>query len=291
MIWPYLTLLAYFINAVVFVIDKYLLVGRIPKYHAYTFGVSVLSLVTVVLIPFGVYWPGIYNFFLMMAVGTIFFGGLLFTYKSVKEKDVSVAVTQVGTLSAIFTYIFSVPILRDALSFTGTIAFIFLVFGLFLLGKTERRIFASTVPAGIMFGIYYVLMKYSFNATDFVNGLFWTRIGFVGSAFSSLFFEHVREEVRFTYYHSPVRPKLLLIFNKILAGIGFTILYFAISLGNVTLINGLLGLQFVMIMAITLLLGDKITGLKTADHPNMFYKLAGTILILIGLMVLFISIG
>ena len=57
MSWLYLALLAYFINAVVFIIDKHLLAGHMPKYHAYAFGVAILSLGAVFLIPFGVKYP------------------------------------------------------------------------------------------------------------------------------------------------------------------------------------------------------------------------------------------
>src|SRR3989338_7441093 len=116
MLWLYLALTAYFINACVFIIDKYLLAAPIPKYHAYAFGVSVLSLSSILLIPFGVSWYGIEYFLIALTSGASFFIGISFLYKAIKKSDVSVASTQVGTMGAIFTYIFSILVLKESLS-------------------------------------------------------------------------------------------------------------------------------------------------------------------------------
>jgi len=292
LLWLYLALIAYFINSIVFIIDKYLLTGHIPKYHAYAFGVSVLSLSSVFLIPFGVSWPGLFYFCLAIFSGMAFFVGLMFLYKSIKESDVSIAATQTGTMGAIFTYVFSVIIFKENLTFINASAFLFLIAGIFLLGKIERRIFLSAVLAGLFFGISYVLLKLSFNQTGFVNGLFWTRMGFVGSAFLSLVSSHVRGEVILSFKHAPNKSKFLFVFNKVLAGIGFIILYFAINLGNVSLVNALLGLQFMFVFALVLFLRGKVPGIKeNIDKHILASKLAGISLVLVGFLILFLNNG
>lgn len=290
MLWLYLTLLAYFINAVVFVIDKYLLAGHMPKYHAYAFGVSILSLGAVFLIPLGVYWPSFGDFLLMVISGGVFFIGLMLLYKSIKESDVSVVATQVGTMGAIFTYFFSVIILKDILSPANLMAFLFLILGIFMLGKTESRVLVPSIFAGALFGLYYVLLKLSFNIAGFVNGLFWTRVGFVGGALLSLAFQHVRKEVGFTYQHSSKKSKLLFVFNKLLAGVGFIVLYLAINLGNVSLVNGLLGVQFMLTFILALFLGSKIPGIREkTNKAALLFKLSGISAVLIGFLILFVQ--
>lgn len=290
MLWLYLTLLAYFINAVVFVIDKYLLAGHIPKYHAYAFGVSILSLGAVFLIPLGVYWPSFGDFLLMIISGGVFFVGLMLLYKSIKESDVSVAATQVGTMGAIFTYFFSVIILKDMLSPANLMAFLFLILGIFMLGKTESHVLIPSIFAGALFGLYYVLLKLSFNIAGFVNGLFWTRVGFVGGALLSLAFQHVRKEVGFTYQHSSNKSKLLFVFNKLLAGVGFIVLYLAINLGNVSLVNGLLGVQFMLTFILALFLGSKIPEIREkTNKATLLFKLSGISAVLIGFLILFVQ--
>lgn len=290
MLWLYLALLAYFINAIVFVIDKYLLASHIPKYHAYAFGVSILSLSAVFLFPFGVFWPGFGFFLIAVASGGVFFVGLMFLYKAIKESDVSIAATQVGTMGAVFTYILSILILNETLPFANFIAFAFLVLGMFMLGKIEKHVFVSAVFAGLFFGVSYVLLKFSFNEIGFINGLFWTRMGFVGSAFGSLISSHVREEVRFSYHHSSNKSKLLFVFNKFMAGIGFVALYFAINLGNVSLVNALLGFQFLFTFILVMFLKNYLSGIKErTDTRTLASKLAGITSVLIGFLILFIK--
>lgn len=291
MLWLYLALLAYLINAIVFVIDKHLLAGQMPKYHAYAFGVAILSLGAIVIIPLGVYWPGLNSFLLMATTGAVFYAGLMFLYKTVKESDVSVAAAQVGTMGAIFTYFFSVTILKDVLSPANFLAYLFLVLGVFLLGKTERHVLIPAIFAGALFGLYYVLLKFSFNAVGFVNGLFWTRAGFVGGALVSLIFRHVRNEVGFVFRHSSEKSKFLFTFNKLLAAVGFIVLYFAINLGDVSLVNGLLGIQFMLVFILALLLGDKIPGIREkTDKTVLSFKLSGILAVLIGFLILFIQV-
>jgi len=290
LLWLYLALTAYFINSIVFIIDKYLLAGHIPKYHAYSFGVAILSLSSLLLLPLGVSWQGLSYFLTAIFSGTAFFIGLVFLYKSIKQSDVSVAATQVGTMGAIFTYVFSTIILKDQLHSVSSFAFIFLILGILLLGKIEKHIFISAILAGVMFGVSYVLLKLSFNEAGFVNGLFWTRIGFVGSAFCSLISSHVRNEVKTVYQHAPNKSKFLFVFNKFLAGIGFIILYFAINLGNVSLVNAMLGIQFLFTFVLVLILRDKVSGIREKlDRTTLAAKLIGITSILAGFIILFVN--
>src|SRR3989338_5010811 len=87
MLWIYLALTAYFVNAIAFVIDKHLLSSSLPRPFAYAFGVSILSILAVVLIPFGVAWLGVQYFFISFVSGTAFFIALFFLYKSIKLSD------------------------------------------------------------------------------------------------------------------------------------------------------------------------------------------------------------
>ncbi len=289
MLWLYLALLAYFINSIVFIIDKYLLGGSIPRPYAYAFGVSVLSASAVLLIPFGIFWHGFNYFFTALLSGAAFFGGLIFLYRTIRESDASVAATQIGAFGAIFTYAFSIAILKSSLPFPGLTAFVFMILGILLLGKLEKRIFVSAILAGALTAVYFVLLKLTFNSSDFINGLFWTRVGFIGSAFLSLFSERAREQIRTSYRQASAYSKGLFIFNKILAGAGFIILYLAIRLGNVSLINAMLGFQFLFIFVVALALGGRISELKEKiNRQILVYKITGMASILFGLFTLFL---
>jgi uncharacterized membrane protein len=288
MLWLYLALLAYFINAVAFIIDKHLLASSIPKPFAYAFGVSLLSILSLVLIPFGVLWPGLPYLLVALASGGAFFIALIFLYKSIRLSDVSVASTNVATISAICTYFFSTLILGDQLTINNEFAFGLLVLGIFSLGLVKKEIFKFSLLSGIFMGLSMVLLKWTFNSSDFINGIFWTRIGFLGSAFAVLVSGTARKEIFNSFHNAPSSSLFLFVLNKIIAGTGFIIYYYAISLGSVSLINALLGTQFVFIFILAIVFRQKISGIsENLSGKILFEKITGVVLIGLGFLMLF----
>ena len=287
--WFYIALTAYFLNAIAFVIDKHLLSAPILRPISYAFWVAILSFVAIVLLPFGVYWVNLNYFVISFASGAAFFFALIFLYKAIKKTDVSVASTKVGVLGVVFTYIFSALILKDYLSGHDIIALGLMVAGILLLGKTtSKSIWWEALISGAAFGISTVLLKLTFNHSTFLNGFFWTRMGLVGMAFLTLIHPHVREEVFSSFKKSPQSSRFIFVVNKIIAGIGFALLYVAIKLGNVSVVNALLGVQFVFIFILTLIFRNKIPGIsENIKGIIILKKLAGIALIGAGFLILF----
>lgn len=289
MSWFFIALIAYFIDAIAFIIDKYLLSSPIPKPFAYAFWVAVLSLGVVVLIPFGIVWISPFYFLIAFISGASFFAGLIFLYKSVKITDVSVAATNAGVLAAIFTYLFSIFILKDKLAFSGEIAFIFLIAGIIFLGKAQKGIFKYSLTAGIFFGLSFVLLKWTFNEANFINGIFWTRIGFVGSGILSLIFASARKEITTSFDKVSPSSKFLFILSKITAGAGFLLLYYSIKIGDVSLVSALLGAQFLFLFVLSVILRNKVPGIaENISGKVLLYKLLGVGFIVFGFIILFI---
>lgn len=288
MFWLYLALIAYLINASVFIIDKHLLHSAIPKPYSYAFGVAVLSLGALFLLPFGVHWYGWQYLMIALLCGSSFFLSLFYLYKSIKMSDVAVASTQVGVIGIVFAEIFSLFILKERLSITNNIAVLFLVSGIILLGQVERRIIKFAIFSGILSALYFVLLKLSFSSSDLINGIFWTRLGFFGAAISTLIVPELRKEAHNSFKVTPVKSKTLFVFNKLLSGVGFLILYGAIKLGNVSLVNSLLGFQFLFTLILVLILKDRISGFEIkASGKDLFIKIVGTLAIFVGFIIIF----
>ena len=71
---------------------------------------------------------------------------------------------------------------------------------------------------------------------------------------------------------------------------GFIILYFSINLGNVSLVNALLGVQFLFTFILVVFLRGKLTGIKEEmDRPVLANKLTGITSVLIGFLILFLQ--
>jgi uncharacterized membrane protein len=287
MLWLYLALLAYFINAVAFIIDKHLLASYIPKPLAYAFGISVLSILAVVLIPFGVFWLGLGYFVVAFVSGAAFFVALFFLYSSVKDSDASLASTNVGTLSAIFTYIFSVLILHNKLGLSNGLAFAVLLAGLLFIGLVRRDIIKYSMLSGIFFGLSIVLLKLTFNTSDFVNAIFWTRVGFFGSALFILVFSSARKDIYDSFRGAPRKSMLLFVLNKIISAVGFGVYYYAVSIGEVSLISALLGIQFIFIFILAIVLQNKLSGVSEDVKGKVLAgKVIGIALIVSGFIML-----
>src|ERR1051326_5836632 len=113
MFWIYLAIFAYFLDAIVFVLDKYLLSEHIPHPSAYAFFVAILSSFALLLLPFGVHWLNFTTLSIALISGLSFFAGLLFLYNAVKMIDVTEVMPAIGAVTALATYGLSFWILSD----------------------------------------------------------------------------------------------------------------------------------------------------------------------------------
>jgi uncharacterized membrane protein len=287
-VWLSLALIAYLFNSVAFIIDKYLLTAVIPRPFGYAFWVAVLSLAVVVFIPFGVHLQDLSYLTIAFISGGTFFMALIYLYRAIRKSSVSVASTQVSVMSVAFAYFLSIFLLGDSFMVRDLIAFGVVALGITLLGKTGQHVWREAFIGGLLFGISLVTLKMSFDLSNFINGFFWTRMGFIGAALITLPFPIARKEIFHSYKGSQLTSKFLFVLGKIIAGLGFLFLDLAIQLGNVALVNALLGSQFVFIFILSLMLGGKVPAVaEDTALPTLVRKFSGIILVIIGLTQLF----
>lgn len=291
MAWIYLAIVAYFLDAVVFGIDKFLLAAPIPNPLSYAFYVSLLSVFAVFLLPFGIYLPTLPNLAVAILSGLSFFVALVFLYRSIKQIDILEATPAIGAVSALTTFFVSAFLLSEKITGHELMAFYLLVSGTLVMSyfHLRSRVILNMIVSGVLFGLSYVFLKYFFNTTDFINGLFWTRLGMVGGALSLLAYSGTREQIFKSFDAAPPSSKTIFILNKILAGTAFVILYYAIKIGSVVFVNALQGLQYVFILLIGAFLIKKMPRLfEKHIHEHMPRKIAAIILIVTGFFLLFV---
>lgn len=286
----YLALFAYLINALVFLVDKYLLSAPIPRPLAYAFWVSVLSLFALFLIPFGVTMPSAEYLIIAFVSGAAMFLGLIFLYESIMAGDISVASAKVGAFSAITAYVLSFFILPDSAHELNILAASLLIGGIFLLSRTHGKVVLQyTMVAGFFSGISVVFLKWTFNEGDFIDGVFWTRMFFVGTALITILSKDARAQIKKFLTHSPQKSQHLFFLNKALAAIGFFILYYAINVGSVATIQSLLGFQFVFVFVIALAMKAHFPKLEQKiSKTDLSFKIAGITLVFIGFALSFV---
>ena len=142
--------------------------------------------------------------------------------------------------------------------------------------------------SGVAFGVSTVLLKWTFNHSDFLNGFFWTRMGLVGMAFLTLIHPFARKEMFLSLKNTSRSSRSVFLVNKIIAGIGFLLLYISIKLGNVSVVSTLLSAQFVFVFILALIFRQRIPGVsENINGKILLVKFLGVVLIGLGFLMLF----
>jgi drug/metabolite transporter (DMT)-like permease len=242
------------------------------------------------LLPFGVHLPPTPLYWIVaFSSGLFFFLALIYFYKVIEAIDVLEATPAVGAIAALATFFLGIFILHEHLTGIQFVAFCFLVAGTFIMSYFHLRswVIIFMLLAGIFFGASSVALKYIFNFSSFIDGLFWSRLGSVVSALAILIFPSVRRRILNSFSAAPSGTKFLFSLNKIVAAAGFLILYYAIKLGSVVFVNALQGLQYVFILLIGIFAAKKLPMVFERHlRERISRKIIATVLIFIGFFLL-----
>jgi uncharacterized membrane protein len=225
-----------------------------------------------------------------------FFSALVSMFSALKVADASDVVPVIGSVSAISTFLLGFLFLDTTLSPNFIVGIILLAFGTLLVShlRFTWRVALLSIHAGLFFGLHYVTFKGLLSLTTFDNAFFWSRIGFVVFALSLLLVPEYFEKIRMQRKASNTRAGLLVVGNKVIAGIAALLILKATELGDAAVVQALGGLQFVFILGLGIIFGGKYLasgygeasrGMKTKD---LFHKIAFVAVITLGFFVLFV---
>lgn len=318
--WLIVSVLSFFINAGVYVADKFLLSKKIHSSITYAFFVGIWSIFNFVILVFDFWLPSLNELFIDLFAGLLFLFTLVFWYKALHQSEATRVVPIVGALVPIFSCALSYVFLGESLSERQFLAFIILVvggvlisikhtkfyaikmvierfrvvFGDFLGGihaqyRSMRRLIINSVISAFFFAVYYVLMKHIYSEQPFIGSFVWSRLGtFIGVLLILLIPDWRKKIVR--YQKGQKTPKNLSFFLsvRLLAALAFIMLNWAISMGNVALINSVQGVQYVFLILIVLFLSTKYPKILNEELGGgvMIQKALGATLVCTGLYML-----
>ena len=210
--WLFVTIFAYFINAGVYVADKFILSKKIHSSITYAFFVGIWSICNFVILIFDPWVPSPAEFILDIMAGMVFLFTLIFWYKALHQSEATRVVPIVGALIPVFSCSLSYVFLKEELTEREFLAFVILVIGGVLISIKRTKFYAikmvaerfkvvfgnllgsihaeyhpmqrllinSTISA-FFFAVYYVLIKYIYISQPFVGSFVWSRLGtFIG---------------------------------------------------------------------------------------------------------------
>ena len=292
--WIVLAILAQLISAITVFVDKYVLVHKehVGKPIVYAFYISLLSGFVFVLIPFGVLSiPPLAILALAFLDSCLFVFGLISLYTALKEGHASDVVPVVGSISAIATAVCAYQWLAHDLPHSFIPAFGFMVLGMHLISRfrlTRRQQF-FVLLAGLSFGIMAFTTKIILLHTVFLDGFFWTRAMNVVVALLLLTIPHFRKTIFKGYRGSSHGTRWLVVSNKALNGVATALTLLAISLGSVSIVQALTGLQFVFLVLFAYLFSSSFPKMLKGEFEKKgrTQKFIGIGCIVVGLVFLF----
>lgn len=310
MSWILLAAGAQFILAIVALLDKYIVSDEkvLPKAFVYAFYTCLISGVWVViyflaLIPHSIVGfsvPSLSNVLkptlevvaLSFLAAYTFFIALVSLFNALKQAEASDVVPVVGSISALGSFGLGYFFLDTQLSPNFIFGIILLATGTFLVSRYRfpAKVAMLALHGGVFFALHYVAIKGLFNVTTFDNGFFWSRIAFMLFALSLLlvptYYKKIKEQTKSTGKSA----RVLVLGNKVLAGIGSILILKATQLGDVAVVQALGGLQFVFILLLGITFGGKTFKVCQEDScrtDEVIQKAIFVAIISIGFLVLF----
>ncbi len=309
MSWILLATAGQFINAVVAILDKYIVTdsNALPRPFVYAFYSCRLTGFWVVIyalgfVPFldgsgvptldNVKFPTIQVVAMSFLTAYTFFMALVSMYEALRNADTSDVIPVIGAVSALATFGMSYLFLDITLPPHFLWGISFLIVGTLLVSELRftKNVAIHTFHSGLFFGLHYITMKGLFLETSFDDGFFWSRISFVIFALSLLLVPVYFEKVVSQSKKTTRRAGVLVILAKVLAGVAAFLLLKATDLGDVAIVQALDGLKFVFIVLIGLVVGRFIpstAGENEFDAVTVFRKVLYVSVITIGFIFLF----
>lgn len=272
MSWLVVAILAYLILAFVNLADKFVIEKVIPGPKTYTFLVGTAGAMVVLAAPWFLVWPGWALFFLNFLVGSFFAGGLFFLFNALKGGEASRIFTLVGGLVPIFTVLFSVYVFEENFSFYQWLAIAFLISGTIVissisihhniwfnirrfLGFLEQNqwpVFLTAIFSALFFGLFWVGSKVAYNEQEFASSFIWIRMGTLFTVSFLLFRKSSRQEIfrEIKSGNKNKNNKFIVLGTQGFGALGGVLQNYAVSLGSVSLVASLQGLQYALLLVL-----------------------------------------
>lgn len=287
-----LALIGHLLNSLVVISDKAFVQKLYPHPRVLTFFAASGGVVFFFLFPWFLEPASFWVVGAAIISGILVIPSLLLFFHAMQREEVSRVVPVIGTLTAVFTFVLSYFILDERLSGHVLLAFVFLILGGAIIEMNSfKHVFSKNlllleILAGVLFASTYVLQKYAFEGTDDISAFLWARLGSAGTALCLLFDHEIRGRLAPKKLKNVGSEKIeLYVVSRVLAGIAPLIILVAISLGSVTIVNSLQGIQFVILFFLAIIFSRRWPSIFREEFNTavIAQKTIATVLIAVGI--------
>lgn len=290
-----LTIFQYLIQAVVDLMDKFLITTRKIEPVNYTFYTVVTGAILVVC------WPWVFSQLPAKFIGLDLLSGALFSlamyvfFVTLSRGEVSRVVPFIFGLVPVFDLIINYVTKGRSLEPTEVAAIFLLIPGALLISHEKnsgwlKHAGLKTLSA-FLFSSYYALWQYGAQIGPVLNNLIWNRLGAAGVLVILLVFSGFRKKVfSFKNVKQKGGTSVLFLTKQILGGANFIFLSFLFVLGKIPIINALQGFRYVFLLIMSYLISRYRSHMITegVDRGTVLQKTFGVALIFAGTALLFL---
>ena len=300
--WLLTIIFAHFLFAVVFLIDKYILVDSVIDPKIYTFYVSLLGIVVLFFIPFiDFYLPDKEHLFFALFSGITFVPALFYFNSLLSGFEASRVVPAVGGTIPIFIFILGNIFFPEQarLSFGQTVSLFVLIGGSVLISyklseenKTKLGMLKMIVACSLLFALASLSSKYAYINQDFLVMLIWIRLSAFLMSLLFLLDRTTRNKVLTKTENAfPRKSKTLFLANQAMGATGnilFNWVVFVVPVAFIAIVNALQGLQNVFLFVFAILFSKKFPEIFQEDlsKKTIVQKVFAILLIGSGLAIL-----
>lgn len=291
-----LIIFQYLVQAVVDLMDKFLITARKIEPISYTFYTVVMGALIIVLWPWNFSPLPVKYIFLDLFSGVFFALAMYVFFKALAQGEVSRVVPFVFGLVPVFDILIALATGRNILTINEAAAIFLLIPGALLVshrtGDLWLRHAGLKTLSAFLFSSYYALWQYGAQMGPVLNNLIWNRLGAALVLILLLVFSGFRKKVFATErIKNRAGTSLLFLFKQILGGANFIFLSFLYLLGKISVINSMQGFRYVFLLFLSWSLSHRRGQLikeQTGWHI-MTQKSFGVALIFLGTIFLFIA--
>ncbi len=290
--------------AIVGIMDKFILTKSVSKPVVFVFYSTIFVLPFFLLLPFGVKIPTNQIDYLIFAIsGFCFASGLWSMYIGFQKSEISHIGPLIGAAAPLFILFLSRVFLGETLTVRALVAAGILIIGSLVISFDQnvqqrgwRRGLEWGVLAGFLFAVSHVSAKYAYDLYGFYNGFIFTKlpVGVFGAAL--LFSPSVRalfakKEKVATDKIRGNRVFVLVVIDMFLGVTGTILLQYAMSLGSVSLVNALAGVQYAMLIVLVAVISKFFPQVlqETFTRKEIIQKVIAIFIISIGLFLLLVK--
>ncbi len=289
--------------AAVGVTDKFILTKTVSKPVVFVFYSTIFILAFFLVLPFGfVYTPSVWTDYLIFFIsGGCFFFALWAMYSAIQESEVSRASPLIGAVAPFFILFLSRFFLYEQLTRQSLVGAGFLILGSLIISFEKKQTpgmwqdgLGWAVLSGLLFAISHVASKYAFDSYGFISGFVWTKLP-IGVFAASL--PLLSADVRALFIKKPdalpqkMPKKKQVLFVGLGVGLGVVatiLLQYAMSLGSVSLVNAMSGVQYALLIIFVAIISKFFPFIlkETFTRRQIIHKAAAVTVIAFGLLLL-----